>query len=78
MSRDESITDRRQINSSCISSIGYSAIAQVLEIEFKSGAVYRYLAVPEDVHAKLIAADSKGAHLNRFIKPRFVCVRLKT
>jgi hypothetical protein len=78
MSADHNTIERRQVKSSCISNVGYCPIDQVLEVEFRSGALYRYLDVPEGVHAALITANSKGAYLNRFIKGRFVHERLET
>jgi hypothetical protein len=76
VSANQSIIERRLVDSTCVSSIGYSAIEQALEIEFRSGLVYRYQTVPEHVHENFIAADSKGAHFNRFIKGRFAYVKV--
>lgn len=63
--------NRIAVDSSCIAAIEYRPKDQVLLIEFRSGALYLYLTVPPDAYAALAAADSKGAHLNRFIKGRF-------
>ena len=65
------IIERAPVNSSCISSIGYSADHEVLDVEFRSGLVYRYFAVPPDAFASLLAASSVGTHFNRAIKNRF-------
>jgi hypothetical protein len=62
---------RVPVTSSCLASIGYLAEAETLEIEFRSGAVYEYLYVPLEIHRGLLAAESKGAFLNRFIKTRY-------
>lgn len=67
---------RTRVNSSCISSVGYSPAHEVLDIEFASGLVYRYFAVPQDVFATLLAAPSLGAHFNRAIKNRFDYAKL--
>jgi len=72
----ELLVDRTPVNSSCISSLGYSAAHEVLDIEFRSGLVYRYFAVPPDAFASLLAAPSLGAHFNRAIKSRFDYARL--
>jgi len=61
--------------SSLLSSIRYSLDA-TLELEFHSGAIYRYFAVPQPVFEGLIAADSKGAYFNRKIRNRFAYQRL--
>lgn len=62
---------RCPVESSCITAIGYAETASILEVQFRSGAVYRYAPVPLEVHAALMNAISKGAHLNRFIKGRY-------
>ncbi|HGM5561016.1 MAG: KTSC domain-containing protein [Serratia marcescens] len=63
--------DRENVTSSNISSIGYDADSQTLEIEFLNGAIYQYFDVPEQVHAELMGADSVGAFLARNIKGSF-------
>ena len=65
------IITRSPVESSCITAVGYAEAASILEVEFQSGAVYRYASVPSDVHAAFMAATSKGAYLNRFIKGRY-------
>lgn len=48
-----------------------------LDIEFVTGRVYRYHAVPEAVARGLAAAGSKGAYFNRSIRDSFACERLR-
>lgn len=66
---------RVSVESSLLSSIAYS-IHATLELEFRSGVLYRYFAVPPAVVAALIAAESKGAYFNRHIRSRFPYQRL--
>lgn len=66
---------RTAVESSLLSSIGYS-IDATLELEFRSGAIYRYFAVPQAVLEGLIAAESKGAYFNRNVRNRFRYQRL--
>lgn len=61
---------RTPVRSSCIAFIGYDEAARTLEIEFHSGAVYRYFGVVREIHMDLVNAPSKGAYLNRHIKGR--------
>jgi hypothetical protein len=61
---------RTPVSSSSIASIGYSPLA-VLEVEFRSGAVYRYFAVPRAAYEALVASESKGSYFNRNIRSRF-------
>lgn len=62
---------RSPVDSSCISSIGYAREHEVLDVEFIGGDVYRYLDVPHETYAALLAAGSVGAFFNRAIKNRF-------
>ena len=73
MSRPE--VTRTPVESSLLSSIGYS-IDATLELEFRSGAIYRYFAVPQTVFEGLNAAESKGAYFNRIVRNRFRYQRL--
>ena len=73
MSRPE--VTRTPVESSLLSSIGYS-IDATLELEFRSGAIYRYFAVPQTVFEGLIAAASKGAYFNRIVRNCFRYQRL--
>ena len=68
MSRPEVM--RTSVASSLLSSIGYSVDA-TLELEFRSGAIYRYFAVPQAVFNGFIVAESKGAYFNRHVRTRF-------
>ena len=48
-----------------------------MEIEFHSGAIYRYLGVPEDVFRRLLAAESKGRFFGANIRDKFRSERVK-
>ena len=63
--------ERKGVVSSNLASVGYVARAKVLEIEFHSGAIYRYRDVPAGVHVGLINAESKGQYFGRRIRGRF-------
>lgn len=66
---------RQPVTSSTMRSVGYAADQATLEIEFTSGAVYRYVEVPPATHAQLLTADSLGAYFNKNIRPTFACRR---
>jgi hypothetical protein len=60
--------NRRPVNSSNVVSVGWEPAAQgadtgTLEVEFKSGGLYRYGEVPETVYEELIGASSPGRYL---------------
>jgi hypothetical protein len=69
---------RRSLDSSAIASVGYDAVSRTLEVEYAGGSVYRYLGVPPRAYELLLRADSRGAYMNRRIKPYYRCRRVAT
>ena len=63
------------VSSSAIADISYDAERSELRIRFLGGRTYIYRGVPPSVHAELMAAGSKGAYVNRHIKPHYPCRR---
>jgi KTSC domain len=61
--------------SSVLANVTYSLDA-TLDLVFRSGAIYRYFAVPRRVVDGLIAAESKGAYFNTHVRNRFRYQRL--
>jgi hypothetical protein len=62
---------RRPVASSSIASIGYSARKRLLDVEFRSGVVYRYEQVPKTTAAEFLDAESKGRYFMRYIRGKF-------
>lgn len=52
---------RESVASEALRSVGYDPDRRILEVEFASGAVYRYFDVPPELHAGLMTAASHGA-----------------
>jgi len=69
--------ERVAVESSSLLSIGYDQKARTLEIEFRSGARYRYLAVPATVFEELKKAPSKGRYFAQSIRGRYEFQRLR-
>jgi len=57
--------------SSNIHSVHYDALKELLEVTFKGGGVYRYLAVPASAFKGMLTAESKGKYFNAEIKSRY-------
>jgi hypothetical protein len=55
---------RQIILSSGLKSVGYDALAHVLEVELQSGPVSRYFDVPPPVYEALMSAPSKTRYFN--------------
>lgn len=62
---------RIPVASASISSLGYDPATSTLEVEFASGDVYRYFAVPRAVHVSLLAAESVGRTFNVVVRGRY-------
>lgn len=63
------LIERKKVESSNLVSIGYDAVQQLLQVEFKGGSVYNYSNVPEQLHASLMAPpeEFEGSHGKFFI-----------
>ena len=59
---------RTRIKSRALRAVGYDPHQRVLEIEFVSGAVYRYFDVPDALHAGLMTAASHGEFFTGHIR----------
>lgn len=59
---------RVTLESAVIASAGYDPRTAVLEIEFTTGDVYRYFAVPPSVHRALRNAVSAGQYFSDRIR----------
>jgi hypothetical protein len=68
---------RQKVKSSNIESVGYDASASVLEIEFKTGSIYQYHAVPTLIRDQFLAAKSLGAFFNDKIRKVFRATSIK-
>lgn len=69
---------RTKVESSAITSIGYSKRLRALEIEFRNGAIYRYLEVPIDTYHELMAAASKASYYDANIRNHYRSVHVKS
>lgn len=62
---------RERLASNAIVSAGYDAATRELELEFRSGHVYRYEGVPASVHGWLLRTRNKGVFVRRMITGRY-------
>ena len=63
--------DRQPVDSSNLSSVGYDADAETLEVEFHDGSVYQYFGVPSATHQSLLQAPSVGSYFNSHVRDSF-------
>lgn len=60
--------NRRPVSSSNIASVGFEqgeGDEGTLEVEFRSGHIYRYSNVPTSTFRQLVGASSAGKYLNQ-------------
>jgi hypothetical protein len=69
--------DAVAVDSSVLSLVTFSPEHRLLELEFRSGAVYQYFDVPPQTYSALLAADSKGEYFNAHIRNRFHCMQIR-
>jgi hypothetical protein len=63
--------ERTRLESSAVLSAGYDETTQTLEIEFSSGRIYQFDAVPQAVYGWLLRTRSKGGYIARMINPHY-------
>jgi hypothetical protein len=62
---------REAVQSTAIASIGYSKRLHALEIEFRNGAIYRYLNVDPGIYHELMSAPSKARFYDEKIRRKY-------
>jgi hypothetical protein len=67
---------RIPLESSTPASVLYLPTHRQLELEFRSGEIYRYLNVPPQAYRELLAATSKGIYFNSNIRRKFPFLQL--
>ena len=61
----------KRVESTTLLAIGYDETHEILQLEFRSHAVYRYFGVPCSIYEALVAASSKGSYFNGTIRGYF-------
>ena len=59
------------VESATLATVAYDDARELLQLEFRSLAIYQYCGIPAAVHAALLRAPSKGSYFNRVIRGRF-------
>jgi hypothetical protein len=62
---------RQLIVSTALKSVGYDAVARVLEVELQSGPIHRYFDVPLSVYEALMSAPSKGRYFDDNVQGKY-------
>ena len=67
---------RVDLNSTSLHAVTYQDQCAVLELEFRSGAIYRYFSIPQQTFEELLRAESKGGYFNARIRNRFAYAKV--
>lgn len=62
---------RVPVESRALAAVGYSKRLRALEIEFRNGAIYRYLDVSPSVHKAFVNAPSKARFYHKNIRGQY-------
>ena len=65
------------LKSTVLRAVRYAQEKQLLDLEFRSGAVYRYSHFPLNQYGDLLAAGSHGEYFNQHILNRFPVEQLR-
>jgi len=63
--------NRTPLSSAALAAVGYDSETGELEIEFRTGRIYRYSGVPSSVHAWLLRARNKGVYVAHHLSGRY-------
>ncbi len=66
--------NRTVVESSNLKSVAFEN--GVFEVEFRSGKIYQFKGVPQDVFEGLMKAPSKGKFFNNYIKPHYTAEKI--
>jgi hypothetical protein len=60
-----------RVESATLRAVAYDEGRGILQVEFRTRAIYHYFGVPAAVYETLLGAPSKGSYFNRAIRGRF-------
>ena len=72
------ITNRVALRSASLAQVAYDMNREILQVEFRDGAVYQYATVPIQTYRDLLQAASKGSYFNLHIRGRYPHAALRS
>ncbi len=63
--------NRTVVDSSMLIAVSYDSTSEEMDLEFHSGAIYRFFDVPHAIAQALLDAPSKGKFFNAWIRDLF-------
>ncbi|MEZ5007967.1 MAG: KTSC domain-containing protein [Chitinophagales bacterium] len=68
---------RKAITSTELAAVGYDNDKEILEVEFKNGAVYQFQEVPEYEYSAMLKAPLPAKYFNTYIRNDYEFKRLE-
>jgi len=68
--------ERTAVRSTEIAIVGYDQSSKKLEIAFRTGSVYHYEDVPQEIYEGLIRAKSVGTYFAEYVKNTYSYVKM--
>ena len=69
---------RLPVDSTALAAVGYSRSLRALEIEFRNGAIYRYLEVEPSIYRDLMKAASKARYYDQNIRRKYRSLHVRS
>lgn len=68
--------DRVRVRSESLKSVGYDAMSNTLEVQFKNGRVFQYYMVPPFLYSRLLEANAKGNFVENKVRYHYKFKRM--
>lgn len=59
---------RIPVQSRILKTIAYDVPLRILELEYKSGSIYRFYDIPEELFRESCTCSSPGRHVEKYLK----------
>ena len=73
--------NEKRVESTTLRAVAYDDDRGILQLEFRTRAIYHYYGVPAAVYEALLGASSIGSYFNRVVRGHFryaLCARAQT
>ncbi len=66
-----------KVDSTMLYAVGYDEEAQILEVVFRTGGIYRYFQISRELYEGLITAESKGQYMRTHVIGQYPYERIR-
>jgi hypothetical protein len=65
--KEKGIRQLTKVDSTMLYAVGYDEEAQILEVVFRTGGIYRYFHISRELYEGLMSAESKGQYMHAHV-----------